>query len=249
MSTRVKQISEDIYWIYNPSYYNCTYLVKRGDRVILIDTCMQSDASDIKKAFKQLSLPVESISDILLTHWHNDHSAGTAELKAISNCTIYCQKEEAPYFEKKPSSKIRQLAEYIPERGILVLLKGLLGEVVPRNVKIDRLLKDGDEILNDFIVLESPGHTHGHISFYDKKSKTLFAGDSLAVIKQHIRLMAGVVTPDKPASITSILKLLEGRAIHIICPGHREPLVKNTKSEIIRFLDQIKKMKKWPILG
>lgn len=210
---------------------------------------MQSDASDIKKAFKQLSLPVQSVSDILLTHWHNDHSAGTAELKAISNCTIYCQKKEAPYFEKKPSSKIRQLAEYIPERGILVLFKGLLGEVVPRNVKIDRLLSDGDTILNDFIVLESPGHTPGHISFYDKKSKTLFAGDALAVIKQQIRLMAGVVTPDKPTSIRSILQLLEGREINVICPGHREPLVENTPSEINRFVDHIKKMKKWPLLG
>ncbi|WP_114789543.1 MBL fold metallo-hydrolase [Niabella yanshanensis] len=194
-------------------------------------------------------MPVQSVTDILLTHWHNDHSAGTAELKAISNCTIYCQNEEAPYFEKKPNSKIRQLAEYIPERGILVLFKGLLGEVVPRNVKIDQLLSDGDTILNDFIVLESPGHTPGHISFYDKKSGTLFAGDALAVIQQKLRLMAGVVTPDKPASITSILKLFKDRDINIICPGHREPLIENTKPEIARFIRYIQEMKRWPLLG
>jgi len=82
-----------------------------------------------------------------------------------------------------------------------------------------------------------------------KKSKTLFAGDALAVIKQQIHLMAGVVTPDKSTSITSVLKLIEGRDITIICPGHREPLIKSTSSEIIRFADQIKKMKKWPLLG
>jgi len=249
MRQKITPITKDTYCIYTPSYYNCTYLIKRGDAVILIDTGMRSDAKDIKMAMKTLDFPLSEIKTILLTHWHNDHSAGTAELKNLTECTTYCHKEEAKYFERKQSSRLRRLSEYIPEYGILVLFKGLIGDVVPRNVKIDHLVKGNDIILDTFEVIETKGHTEGHISFYDKKSKLLFAGDSLAVIDQKLRLMAGPVTPDKESSKISIINSLTGRDIKGICPGHREPLLQNVNAEIKRFIDYVKTLEKWPLLG
>jgi glyoxylase-like metal-dependent hydrolase (beta-lactamase superfamily II) len=249
MRQKITQITEDTYCIYTPSYYNCTYLIKRDNGVILIDTGMRSDAKDIKMAMKNLHFSLSEIKAILLTHWHNDHSAGTAELKKLTGCATYCHQEEAHYFERKQSSRLRRLAEFIPEYGILVLFKGLIGDVVPRNVKIDCLVKANDIILDTFEVIETRGHTDGHISFYDKKSKLLFAGDSLAVIDQKLRLMAEPVTPDKESSKISIINSLTGRNIKGICPGHREPLLQNVDSEIKRFVEYVKTLEKWPLLG
>jgi glyoxylase-like metal-dependent hydrolase (beta-lactamase superfamily II) len=210
---------------------------------------MQSDASDTKLAFEKLQIPLSSLKAILLTHWHNDHSAGTAELKELTACQTYCHYNEAHYFERKQSSKIRRLADYIPEYGILVLFKGLIGDTVPRQVKIDQLVHDGDTILNRFEVILTPGHTQGHISFYDKQTKLLFAGDSLAILHQKLRLMSKYVTPDKEAAKASIIRSLTGRDIQGICPGHREPMIENVQEEISRFTSYLSTLKKWPALG
>lgn len=249
MKQKVIKITDEVYCIYTPSYYNCTYIIYRNDEITLIDTGMKSDASDVKKALAELKIPINKIKSILLTHWHNDHSAGTAELKKITNCTTYCHHNEAKYFEMEQSSKIRRLANFIPEFGIFVLFKGLLGETVPRPVKIDENLKHGDLINETFEVIHSPGHTDGHISFYDIKSKFLFAGDSLAVIKGKLRLMASIVTPEKTDAIKSIIYSLENREIKGICPGHREPLTINVSKEIVEFLSTIKSRKRWPLFG
>ncbi len=249
MAQQIIQVAPLIHCIYTPSYLNCTYLIQTKEGVILIDTGMQSDASDTKMAFKKLEIPLTSLKAILLTHWHNDHSAGTAELKALTGCVTYCHRNEAHYFERKQSSRIRRLADYIPEYGILVLFKGLIGDTVPRQVKIDQLVDDGDVIWDRFEVILTPGHTEGHISFYDKQSKLLFAGDSLAVVHQKLRLMSKYVTPDKDASKTSILRSLSGRDIQGICPGHREPMIHNVEEEISRFISYIHTMKDWPALG
>jgi glyoxylase-like metal-dependent hydrolase (beta-lactamase superfamily II) len=249
MQQQIIEITKEIYCIYTPSYFNCTYLIKRNGKIILIDTGMRSDAKDIKFAMKKLSLSLSDITAILLTHWHNDHSAGTSELKKLTGCETFCHINEAKYFEKTQSSKIRRVSQYIPEYGILVLFKGLIGDVVPRNVKIDHLVKDGDIILDTFEVIHTKGHTEGHISFYDTESKFLFAGDSLAVIDQKLRLMARPVTPDKESSIISIKRSLANRKIKGICPGHRESLIGDIDSEINNFIDSLNKMEKWPLLG
>ncbi|WP_018629805.1 MBL fold metallo-hydrolase [Niabella aurantiaca] len=249
MKVIVKELQPDIFWVYTPSYYNCTYILKKGTDVVLIDAGMRSDASDIKGALERIGIPVKRITAVILTHWHNDHSAGTAVLKELSGCKTFCHIDEADYFQKKPGSRLRRLADFIPERGILVLFKGLIGDVVPRRVTIDHLVSDGDVILQDLEVIKTPGHTNGHIAIYDRSTAFLFAGDALAVIHQRLRLMAGPVTPDKENARASIMKLLSGRMISSICPGHREPLVTNVEAEIARFRNEILHLKRWPLLG
>lgn len=249
MFQKIERVNHNVFCIYNPSYYNCSYIIKRKDKIVLIDTGMKSNGSDVKKAFQKLGFKLSDITAVLLTHWHNDHAAGTSEVKRLTNCKTYAHLLEKPYFEQEQSNPIRRLADYIPERGLLVLFKGLIGDTVPKKVEIDHLVKNGDLILSDFEVIETPGHTEGHVSYYDRKTKTLFTGDSLAVVKNKLRLMAGPVTPDKPTSIQSILNSINNRDIEFICPGHRTPLTENVKSEIERFSNYVQNLEKWPLLG
>ncbi|CAG5081140.1 MBL fold metallo-hydrolase [Parvicella tangerina] len=250
MPQRLIKITDEIYCNYSSSYFNCTYIVYRNDEVTLIDTGMKSDASDVKFALRELNIPIEKIKSILLTHWHNDHSAGAAELKGLTNCITYCHQNEARYFELEQSSRIRRLADYIPEHGIFVLFKGLIGDTVPRPVSIDRKVRTGEIIDGDFEVIHTPGHTGGHIAYFDVESGFLFAGDALAVVNGKLRLMASIVTENKKEALESIIEMLQGeRTIKAICPGHREPLTKNVSEEIESFIEKIKAQKRWPILG
>ena len=65
-------------------------------------------------------------------------------------------------------------------------------------------------LLDDILVVETPGHTPGHVSYFYQPEQALFAGDPLAVIDGRIRLMARPVTMDcetARASLANCLRL------------------------------------------
>ncbi|OJJ13872.1 hypothetical protein BKI52_45170 [marine bacterium AO1-C] len=247
---KVFEVAPGIYCIYRKSYYNCTYLVHRNNEVILIDASMKSSGNDVFYAMKQLGLPLKLIKAILITHWHNDHTAGTKAVKDATHAKVYCHPADVPNMDhslgKNPFYK--RIADAVPELGALVLFKGLIGEMVPRAVKIDQTITDGDVLHDSFEVIATPGHTPGHVAFYDQASKTLFAGDALACIRGKLRFMARPVTPDLAAARQSMQKVLD-HDIALICPGHRQPLTQQVQSEIDRMRKYLDSNDTWPYWG
>ena len=142
----------------------------------------------------------------------------------------------------------RWLSNQIPEWGVLVLAKGLLGEATPRAVLAQHLVEDGDVILDDFDVITTPGHTEGHVCYFYRPANALFAGDALAVIDGAIRFMARPVTPDLEAARASVAKCLELNP-KLICPGHREPLTAGVESACDAMRSYLRSGGPWPLLG
>ncbi|XP_075100345.1 putative hydroxyacylglutathione hydrolase 2, chloroplastic isoform X2 [Nicotiana tabacum] len=63
--------------------------------------------------------------------------------------------------------------------GAKVIGSGVDSDRIPG---IDIALNDGDQWMfagHEVLVMETPGHTRGHISFYFPRSKTIFTGDTL----------------------------------------------------------------------
>jgi glyoxylase-like metal-dependent hydrolase (beta-lactamase superfamily II) len=217
---------------------------------VLIDAGMDSTGQDMLLALEKLSLKVEQVKAILLTHWHNDHAAGARVIKEASGAATHYHRADEPYLTRRTAhAGLRdRLANWIPELGPLVLFKGLLGEASPEAVSATSFVAGGEIIHGDLEVIFSPGHTDGHISFYSRQHRALFAGDALAVVNGRLRFMSGPVTPDKVRARESMTTCLD-RDIKIICPGHREPLTKNTAVECKRLLELIASNKAWPIFG
>ena len=102
------------------------------------------DADDVRAALKQKGW---TLTHILTTHHHHDHTGGNAELKAETGCKIIGPRGEA--------AKIPGLDEAVGEGDTFKL-----GSV---EVK----------------VIETPGHTLGHITYYIPAASVAFAGDTL----------------------------------------------------------------------
>jgi glyoxylase-like metal-dependent hydrolase (beta-lactamase superfamily II) len=101
---------------------------------------------------------------ILLTHGHIDHAGGASELSEILNIKI-----EGPSIEDK------FLLDSLKEQGQMFGMDS-------RNCIPDLWLKDGDIVRVGSIVLEvyfCPGHTPGHVIFYEKDTKIALVGDVL----------------------------------------------------------------------
>ena len=250
ISLQVILVTEGIWCIRRPAYFACSYLVRTDRGLVAIDAGMDSGAADIFRALEQLSLSPQELKSVLLTHWHNDHAAGAAELKSRLGVSVHYAAGDAPFFTRETAAHgIRAwLGEKIPELGVLVLLRGLLEEAPPRAVTANTLVQDGDLIAAEFRVLATPGHTPGHVVYFHEKSRSLFCGDALAVVGQQLRLMARPVTPDLSAARTSALRCLELNP-QFICPGHRAPLTQNVSAEVARLRNFLTSTDAWPLLG
>lgn len=211
---------------------------------------MDSEAADFMQGLSEAGIARERLKAILLTHWHNDHSAGAAFLKRKFGVGVYYHAGDERSFTRQTASKgVRAwLGRHVPEEGVLVLLRGLLEEAPPDAITADHLVTDGEAIENEFRVIATPGHTTGHVAYIHEPTRALFCGDALAVVGNHLQLMARPVTLDLAAARASALRCLREEA-QFICPGHRGPLVENVQQERRRLQAYLEGGGRWPLLG
>ncbi|CAC97134.1 TPA: MBL fold metallo-hydrolase [Listeria innocua] len=140
---------------------NC-YLVLEKDGLTLIDTGILSHAKGIISLITKLKLPLKRI---LLTHGHGDHIGGLVALKeAFPEALLMVGSREKLLVETK------EIYAFEAQKP----LKGSYPDQFP--VKIDQLLKDGD-MVGSLLIMDTPGHTPGSISFFDERNGHLFVGD------------------------------------------------------------------------
>ena len=250
MGTEVRHVSDAIVCLRRASYLTCSYIVRTPGGLVLVDAGMDSDAADVDVGLAALGARAEEIRGVLLTHWHNDHAAGAAAIHERAGAPVFYHRSDEPYFTGKTGATgvRRWVSDRVPEVGVLVLLKGLLGEATPRAVSAQRLVDSGDRIFDDFEVVATPGHTPGHVSYFYHPERALFAGDALAVINGRIRFMARPVTLDIAAARQSLATCLDFRPA-IVCPGHREPLKAGAEEACETMRRHLAAGGAWPLLG
>lgn len=247
---QVIPVTEGIWCFRRASYFACSYLVCTNGEAFAVDVGMDSDAEDFLQGLQVVGVAPDRLKAILLTHWHNDHSAGAAFLKRQFGTRVYYGGADEPFLSRHTATRgIRGwLGRQIPEEGVLVLLRGLLEDAAPEAVSADHFVADGEIIEQGFRVLSTPGHTNGHVAYIHEATRTLFCGDALAVVADQLRLMARPVTPDLAGARASALRCL-GEDVAFVCPGHRAPLMKNVSEERRRLDEYLRGGGRWPLLG
>jgi len=251
---QIFQVTPRIWCARRPSYLTCSYAVSAGCGLVLVDAGMDSEGRDMERLLQEsFKAGPEDVRAILLTHWHNDHAAGAAAVRArSSSARVHYHPADRPQLTRATARPGLRgwLADAIPEHGPLVLFKGLLGEAAPQAVEADRLVEDGAVVEEEFEVIGTPGHTPGHVSFYFRPERALFAGDALAVVGERVRFMARNVTPDRAEARRSMERCLEpGRPVEVLCPGHREPLVREVGARCEEMRRYLAGGGAWPLLG
>jgi glyoxylase-like metal-dependent hydrolase (beta-lactamase superfamily II) len=250
MAHQVFRVSENIWCVRRPSYLTCSYLVRTPAGVVLVDAGMDSSGDDVRAGLRAMGLSAAAIRAVLLTHWHNDHAAGASAMHDESGAPVYYHASDAPFLTRETAHPGLRgwLSDRIPEWGILVLAKGLLGEASPVAVAASGYVSDGDEPVEGFEVIGTPGHTPGHVCYYYRPERALFAGDALAVIGDKIRFMSRPVTPDLSAARKSMRRCLD-REIDILCPGHRTFLTDDVPAQCRAMRTHLDQGGAWPLFG
>lgn len=171
-----------------PGVLNLT-LIMDGKNVILVDAGLPGQIAAIGEAMQQQAgLPLERITQIILTHHDIDHLGGVRELLSVlpGHVHVLAHSEEKAYIDgsKRPLklAKLEDNLENLPE-AMKAFYPTLKHSFENATVPVDKTLEHGDELpyCGGITVVFTPGHTLGHMSLYVKESKTLISGDALTV--------------------------------------------------------------------
>ena len=137
---------------------NC-YFVEEEDGLTLIDAALPYSAKGILQAAEKIGKP---ITNIVLTHAHDDHIGALDALKEVlPHVPVYISKRDAKLLEG--DTTLQKDEPNTPIKG-----------GVPKKIKTvpNVLLEDGDRV-GSLLAIMTPGHTPGSMSFLDVRNKAL----------------------------------------------------------------------------
>ena len=199
---------------------NC-YLIADADGLVLIDAGMRADMRCILQAIDASGRALRDLRLILITHADGDHVGCAAQLlaaaRAVGGAARLCVPagEAASLAAGKSSRELRA-------HGLLKVALQLTAKLWAfKPLEFDATLADGEvlPVLGGLRVLNTPGHTPGHCSFYADGLGLLFAGDAFKNFGGRLQVSDGMNTWDERAALHSATRL-SALASEVICVGH-----------------------------
>jgi glyoxylase-like metal-dependent hydrolase (beta-lactamase superfamily II) len=204
---KVRGISTYGYQLTRMGLFNM-YLVRESDSFTLIDTGLAGSAPRVMEAAHRIA--AEPIERLLLTHAHGDHIGSLDKLAAaLGRADVAIGRREARLLPNKPAQD-RSLNPSEPQCKVKGSFPG--AETAPTH-----LLEDG-ELYGSLRALATPGHTPGHMSYFDERDGTLYAGDALVTVGGKVHVsgfgpwyfpLPSMATWHRPTALASAKRLLE----------------------------------------
>lgn len=187
-------------------------LIVGDTHLTLVDAGLPGDEGKILALIQALGRTPADVKHILITHSDRDHIGALPEIVAATGARVYAQRDEAEVIEGKRKSRGGQMAR-LP-------------------VKVEQIVKEGDVLpLHGGIrVIETFGHTMGHVCYYLLAEKLLFTGDCL----QNINGLGGSLpqyTADAALANATVRKLA-ALGPQVLAFGHGPAIVDDAAARL-----------------
>ena len=159
----MKQLADDLYILEGfPPYAINVYLL--GE--VLVNASTRFAAKRILRRLRGRTVTLHA-----LTHAHPDHQGSSHAICDALGIPLWCSEGDADAMET-PGEIMRRMPRH--------WLSGSVGPIwtgPPHPVA--RRFREGDQV-GTFTVIETPGHTAGHVSFWREADRVLVLGDVLS---------------------------------------------------------------------
>ena len=184
--------------------YSTNSLLRVGSHNILIDTGPSSRRAFLYRALQSRDLSPEDIDIIILTHMHWDHCQNT---DLFPNARVVVNPTEIDY-ARNPNPWDLAVA-------------GAMADMM-RKMKVE-IVSEGDTVVQGVSVIETPGHTKGHMSVLAEVDgeQILVAGDALPESGTVARGLPYNVFWDVDDARESVEKMVASS--QVFYPGHDRP--------------------------
>ena len=221
-----------------PMKYVYCYLFKQNEGYVLIDTGLNDQAARNawQEVFSRLNIAPKDIHTIYLTHFHPDHSGLAGWMQQLTGAKLSMHKNDAEMMERiwgEGSTQTIRMKEMVLDHGvpeqlskeIIEHMKKLEKHVYPQpNVHV--IPKEVTFAQKQWQVIHTPGHSNGHICFYEKGEEILLSGDHiLDQITPNISVWPGASQNPLHEYMHSLQKMKK-IAIKKVYSAHGTPITK-----------------------
>lgn len=192
------------------------YLIVEADGLTLVDVGLRGNEKKILNYVAGLGRAPDALKRIVITHSDGDHVGALAALKAATGARVYASAVEAEAIAAGRVSRPLKVG------GLLKLLMGITQPWFKADpAQVDELVAEGQvlPVLGGLRVVETPGHTPGHVSYFAPSAGILFVGDSLVSRGGELHPSHGMNTWDEARALESV-RLQAGLGARIVCPAH-----------------------------
>jgi metallo-beta-lactamase class B len=133
-----------------------SYLVTTPSGDILINSSYQASVPLIQRSIESLGFKMSDVKILLISHAHDDHDAGSAQIKKLTGARYMVMDADVP----------------VVETGVDYFYTAAKNRYPP--AKVDKVLHDGDQVkLGDAVLVahKTPGHTKGCTTWTMKVSE------------------------------------------------------------------------------
>lgn len=188
-----------------------TFLIQTGDRLILVDAGSgellgPAHGGKLITSMKTAGFDPNDITDVLITHIHNDHSGGLSRQgkPLFPNATVHINQKEIDYWRDHAVERIEESRGISANRPAFLALKPYLDAGKVKTFTGDR------EVVAGIETMEITGHTPGHTVFIleSKGEKMVFWGDliHIAAVQLHQPSIANEFDTDQKRAAMQRIK-------------------------------------------
>ncbi|MFB6155246.1 MAG: MBL fold metallo-hydrolase [Haloferacaceae archaeon] len=188
--------------------------IDRGDRVrtyhisgvetesglVLFDVGLQGEVGRLEGALEDHGFGLDDVEMVLLTHHDGDHAGGLRSVVERTDATVFAHPSETPYVDGRAQPIKSEGGRYPAVDVDVEVVEGVTMNTAAGPVRL----------------VETPGHSPGHLSLYLPHSKLLLAGDALTAPDG----LAGPnerFTPDLVEATRSVGKLASLAVDGVLC--------------------------------
>jgi glyoxylase-like metal-dependent hydrolase (beta-lactamase superfamily II) len=197
---------------------NC-YILVGTDGLTMIDTGLPFSERTILRYMASKGWSSQDLKRILITHADLDHYGCLAALQKESGACTHASPMEAIAIASGQSSRpIDRNGRNMLQRLLIAFFSRIM-KATP--IQVDESLSEGQilPVLGGLRVLETPGHSPNHISFFAPSARVLFCGDSMKSDDSGLRISRSRNNWDQNKANASARKQA-GLGSQIVCPGH-----------------------------
>ena len=154
------------------------------DAVTVIDCGFPAYHDQLPAALAELGRSLNSVTAIVLTHYHSDHVGAAERIRAETGVTVYVPAGDAAGVRSGKVPMPRGMASSLWRPRMVRYMAHVARN---RGAKVNpvaefRTYEDGELLAeaSGLRVVHTPGHTAGHCSLLAENAGVLFAGDALA---------------------------------------------------------------------
>lgn len=148
---------------FNPFLENTYVMSSKSGNCLIFDPGCYEDY-EVAELNEYIHMNDLNVIAIINTHCHIDHVLGNDILKASYKVPLKIPKNEKVVFDSMPA--------YAPSWGMNAY----------RHAEVDEYLAEGESLILDELelkIIEVPGHSPGHLIFYNEENKVIIGGDVL----------------------------------------------------------------------